>query len=255
MSKQFKLIALLGLGLSLSVFSVRAQAADCTIDVQPIVAKLIDAQTAAATGKQDDALLLVNEAKAELEAIETACKGAAAPELKGTFEAPDQSFTFNYPDGWLVDGFTPTLDIFGAGGQAIIGSNEQALDTLKQSIDKLKLEPSDQAAMVMVGTPNTVLYGLGLYDQANALKDDSGITALTEFLQTAIKDGQVFEEVSDPTYTENSATFNIGNKTFDGVVLLKQLSPTKYSFILMVGDEGTLPAVSTLGKAIEASVK
>ena len=257
MSKRTKLIAVLGLVLSLSVFSVQAQSSDCEIDIQPIVAKLIDAQSAAATGKQADALLLVTEAKADLEAIETACKTEAVlvPELKMSFEAPDKSFTFNYPDGWLEDSFTPTLEILGTGGRAIVGSNEKVLTSLKQSLNKVKLKPADQAVMVIVGSPNTVLYGLGLYDPDNALKDDSELTVLTDYLQTAIKDGQVFAEVSDPTYAKNSATFNIGNKEFDGIVLLRQLSAEKYAFTLVVGDDGTLPAVTVLSHAIEATVQ
>lgn len=254
--------ALLGLTFStflLSSVAVQAQAATCDIDVQPIVAQLISAQTAAASGKQDDALQQLGEAKANLEALEESClNGPAAvvtPELTNTYTAPDESFSFQYPDGWAADQFTLTLDNFGAGGRAVIASTEAGLKLLTQTIDKTKLEPTDQAAMIIVGSSSTVLYSLGIYDSTVEQPDLSTVEALTDYIQLAIRDGQIFAEVSDPTYEEETAHFSIGNTEFDGLVLLSQLDTDKFAFTLLIGDTGTRPAVNVLAEAIHASIE
>lgn len=257
MSKKLSFIVFSVLSLSLPFAAVHAQAADCEIDVQPIVATLIQAQTAAASGNQDEALQQIADAKAALEVLKTNCTAEPLPppDLTTTFTAPDESFTFNYPEGWAADEFTPTLDDFGSGGRAIIADTEAGLELLTQSIDQTKLAPTDQAAMIIVGSPSTVLYSLGIYDATVEQPNIPDAEALTEYILLAIRDGQVFDEISDPVYEGQNARFSIGNPEFVGVVLLTQLDTDKYTFTLLIGDTGTRTTVNTLAEAIHATVK
>ncbi len=259
MSKRLILAGLTLSSVLLSSVGVQAQDKTCDIDIQPIVAQLISAQTASASGKQEDALQQLREAKADLEALETACaNGSAAvtvPELTTTFTAPDESFSFLYPDGWATDPFTFTLDSFGIGGRAIIANTQAGLKLLTQTIDQTKLGATDQAAMIIVGSASTVLYSLGIYDSTVEQPALPTVEALTDYIQLAIRDGQIFDEISDPTYEGETASFSIGNPEFDGLVLLSQLDTDKFSFTLLIGDTGTRPTVNALAEAIHASIE
>ena len=257
MKKQLGLVALSVMSLSLPFTAARAQTADCAIDVQPIVAALIEAQTAAASGDQDMALQQLADAKTAIETLETNCTAEPLPppELSASFTAPDESFTFNYPDGWAVGQFTVTLDDFGPGGRAIVANTEAGLDLLTQTIDQTKVEPTDQAAMIIVGTSKTVLYSLGIYDSTVEQPDLSTVEALTDYIQQAIKDGPVFDKISDPVYDGQTAQFTFADVEFVGKVLVSQLDTDKFALTLLLGDTGTQPAVDALAAAIHASVK
>ncbi len=245
------------LGLAVSFYAVKAQTSDCTIDVQPIVAKLISAQTAAASGNQTDALQEIADAKAELEVIEANCAREVpnSISLKTTFNAPDDSFSFNYPEGWLAGEFTPTLELFGKGGRTLIGNNEQALAALAKNVDETTFNPTEQAAIVIVGSANTVLYSLGLYDSTNVPKGIDDVKALTEYIQLAINDGPVFDTIGDPIYDGQSAQFTFEDKAFKGIVIITQLSTEKYSLTMLVGGKDTSATLATLATAISNSIQ
>ncbi|MCA0455821.1 MAG: hypothetical protein LCI00_17725 [Chloroflexi bacterium] len=257
MKKQLGLVALSVISLSLPFNAAYAQTADCAIDVQPIVATLIEAQTAAASGDQDAALQQLADAKTAIETLEAGCTAEPLPppELSETFTAPDDSFTFSYPAGWVAGQFVLTLDSFGNGGRAIIGSNETALDMLTQTIDNTKLEPEEQAAMIIAGSPSTVLYSLGIYDSTVEQPDLSTLEALTDYIQLAIKDGPLFKEIADPVYEGQTASFTIADTEFDGMVLVSQLDTDKFAFTLLIGDTGTQAAVNSVAQAIHSTIQ
>ncbi len=244
-------------GFAWSLGAVQAKAANCTIDVQPIVAKLIEAQTAAAAGKQSEAIQQITSAKADLEAIEANCspESAASIPLGSTFNAPDGSFEFKYPDGWAAGEFKSTLDVFGKGGTMLIGSNKQALSMLTKNVDETQFEADEQAVMVIVGSANSILYSLGIYDEKSALKGDSSVQELTEYLQLAIKDGPLFAQIGEPVYDKADAQFTISDKEFDGLVLLKELGKGQYALTLMLGDSGTSAEIPTMATAIHSSIQ
>lgn len=257
MGKKLGFALLSGFSLLMPFVGVQAQTTTCDIDVQPIVASLIEAQTSAASGDQDAALQQLADAKSAIEALETSCtvEPLPVPALTTTFTAPDESFTFNYPDDWVAGQFTLTLDSFGTGGRAIIANTEDGLELLTQTIDQTKLEPTDQAAMIIVGSASTVLYSLGIYDSTVEQPSLPSVKALTDYIQLAIRDGQLFDEIGDPIYEEQTAQFSIGNPEFVGLVLLTQLDTDKFSFTLLIGDTGTRATVNALAEAIHASVK
>lgn len=94
-----------------------AQDADCTIDVNPVLHMLLDAQTSSLNGDNARSLTSIAEAQRALLDIQTSCglivedlpEAALSPfALTETYNAPNLYFGFDHPAGWTVGSFSGT---------------------------------------------------------------------------------------------------------------------------------------------------
>lgn len=93
-------------------FPAAAQDAACTIDLAPIAASIVQAQAAASGGDTAQALALMAQIRAKLEATEALCgSGAGGPvappeelvTLRHQYESAVGTVQFLFPEGWSLN--------------------------------------------------------------------------------------------------------------------------------------------------------
>lgn len=124
------------LAVMLLAIPVMAQEEACDIDLSEVETLLSEAQEAVDAGDTSAALDLIGEMQAALETITDGCIT-----LGQTFEAPDDSFSFSYPDDWVFgeydsEGSDLAIVFVGSSANAIeeAGGNEPSLRSGEQLV-------------------------------------------------------------------------------------------------------------------------
>lgn len=93
------------LTICLLLMSITGQAQrGCNIDLEDELLMLIRAQRAADSGKDAEAVALLEALQTEFATISERC-GNASILLPNEFTLPDESLSFRYPDQWIIDEF------------------------------------------------------------------------------------------------------------------------------------------------------
>ncbi len=175
------------------------QAQNCTVDLSSVIGQLTEAQALADTGNTPTALTTIADVQAALDALQRSCTRADALDaLASTYSAPDESFRFQYPEGWfmgefhegrdwelLTNGANPQNLPLPPGGSVTLSSVEVPLNYSPYVALKDVL-----SVTVLVGNPLHLFNELGLYSPQFAetfLAGAFGFDELAEALETGIR--------------------------------------------------------------------
>ena len=162
---------------------VAAQNNNCDIDLTVVAAMLFQAQGEAKSGDTEAALRTIDVIQSALDNIKANCDSEVmvvpvepeeAPrqsvELSQTFVSDDDTFTFQYPDGWNVQ--VVELPISGAASVMIGNVEPDRLRVLAQSLSMAE-EPGEQIITVQMTDANGALaLNLGLGDNPTIYEVD-----------------------------------------------------------------------------------
>jgi len=181
----------------------------CEIDVTSTVTLLLEAQAAGARGDSDAALAQIADARAALNAITAACGEAgiqAALLLEGVYAAPNGTFAFNYPEGWVDGNFLDAT----TGGQISLGSSPNAMAQMTTAAPQF--EPGEQGLTVAF----LPLSGIPFEGRAAANAGEA-IVALLGNMPEGYTIGEVQGSTLDDRLPVNVVTFS--GEDFSGYLL------------------------------------
>jgi hypothetical protein len=227
------------------MFSVSAQAAICTIDLSSIVAELLQAQATASGGDAEASLAQIAEVRAALAAITTACAEAGVDVgvvLDNRFVAPNNSFTVDYPSGWVEGNFSTNAKA----GAILLGSTPTAAQALNTSIPQLA--SGEQALVVAVGSANT--FGVGG-------ENPSLEAILQQFAERSLADFETTGELEMSSLEDRSVgRMEFGGESFESVLVGIRLGDRDlYAIVVAVAARGELDSVRRLADAVALSVR
>ena len=219
---------------------VIAQEEDCEIDLSEVETLLLTAQTAVIAGDTSGALALIAEIQAALDSISAGCITIS---LGQTFEAPDDSFSFSYPEDWTL-------------GEYISEGEELTTVFVGSSADVVAEgganEPSLQSGEQLIG----FLFGslTEITDSADNDTLESVITALTEVFKTQ------YPNISNAEYFSHNdhraGKFEFRGDTFEAVVLvIEYRAGESYMAVVGVSAPRELDALHPIVDAIAATIR
>jgi hypothetical protein len=217
-----------------------AQEADCDIDLSEVETLLLQAQVSLTAGDIDGALERITQMQTALEAIEDGCITIS---LSESFEAPDDSFSFDYPDGW-------TLGEYSAENQELatvfVGTNPDVVAEGGES------EPSLQSGEQLVG----FLFGSLSEITGDAESDnlETVITALNEVFKTQYPNISSTEHFSHNDH--RAGRFEFSGDSFAAVVLvIEYRAGERYMAVVGVSAPDELDALHPIVDAIARTIR
>jgi hypothetical protein len=221
-----------------------ASAQDCTIDLSGVVAELLQAQAAASGGDNEAGLTQIANVRTSLAAITAACAEVgieAGVVLENQFVAPNNSFSVNYPSGWVEGNFSTNADA----GAIFLGSTPLAAQALNTSIPQLAY--GDQGLVVAVGSAGT-------FDVA----ENPSIEAILRlFAERMLADFETTADLEMFSLEDRSVgRMEFSSETFEAVLVGIQLEESDlYAIVVAVAAPGELDAVRRLADAVAISVR
>ena len=240
-----KLVAIVAILICIPTFAASAQQTTCTIDLSSVVAELLQAQATASGGDAEASLVQIAEVRAALAAITTACAEAgvdAGVVLDNRFVAPNNSFTVDYPSGWVEGNFSTNAEA----GAILLGSTPTAAQALNTSIPQLS--PGEQALVVAVGSANT--FGVGG-------ENPSLEAILQQFAERSLADFETTGELEMSSLEDRSVgRMEFGGEAFESVLVGIRLGDRDlYAIVVAVAAPGELDLVRRLADAVALSVR
>ncbi|MBC7809779.1 MAG: hypothetical protein H7175_01460 [Burkholderiales bacterium] len=212
--------------------------ADCDIDIQPAIALLINAQTAAAAGDSSAAAQFLADAQIEISAVQAQCGGASQTTASSSTDAGSGALTetfeysgaagrmsLSYPEGWIVREGLSGPDLL------FIGSSAAALDKNFNQPVPPPFAPGQAVFLIIMGDPTTFLgpnpiVDLGDSPQANRLLGVLGqqITESAARFGNEDAEGLVIGVVTPITIGDHTAALmSFSTDGFDAAAILVDL--------------------------------
>jgi hypothetical protein len=125
--------------MSITMNTITAQNS-CNIELEDAILQLVQAQRAADTG---DTLLATSILESVQSTLDTYTNGCDSVQLSQKYTSPDESLTFEYPEGWTIRGID--------GGPIIVASSPTLIDVLDNDLPESI--PVGDAAIAILTQP------------------------------------------------------------------------------------------------------
>jgi hypothetical protein len=239
---------MLAIGSALS-----AQGTLCDIDTSEVNALLTRAQGIVAAGDLEEALTVIGQADAALEALEASCTLVSIEVdtslLTQTAEIAQENgggtFSLSYPEGWVTANITQGA----GGGGLLLGSDEASAQAM--SAAQPILEAGQAGMLIVFGSP-TALSNNVIRGETTTLPD------VARYFTLAL--GSTYIMQGEPEYIiindKPAAVINFVGEGFEGVLLIVEVAPgTDYAAVAAAAPTGELAAVLPTIQAVAASIE
>lgn len=218
-----------------------AQESACEIDLSEVETLLLEAQVAVVAGDTSGALDRIAEMQAALDVIASDCT-AGEIALEETFEAPDGSFTLNYPEGWVED-----TEAF-ADGIIFLGSSPEALDAATNAEPEPVITSGQQIIGVLTGDADILL---------STVEEDAELEEILVAIAGDLK--EQYPATSDISYfsvnDRRAGQFEFRGDSFEALILIIEIRAGE-SYVGLVGvaapDEldALLPLINRVAESV-----